>query len=407
MQIVTVGELARILKAALEGEPRLQLVIVRGELMNCKMHPSGHFYFSLRDDAAQIRGVMFRSRARLLPFAPRDGDAVLVTGQVSFYEQGGQVQIYAEAIEQVGIGAELLRLQELRERLAAEGLFSAERKRPLPLVPRRVGVVTSPSGAALRDIIQVGRRRHPRVDFLLAPARVQGQGAAQEIVLALGRLGRSGRVDVIIVGRGGGAQEDLSAFNDEAVVRAVAACPVPVVAAVGHETDATLVDFAADRRAPTPSAAAEICIPPYFEWMARVAELRGRLDSGLRRVARERRSRLQLLTARGPLRRPEELVRARRDRLQALWRVAEHIGLGALQERRTALREMALRLAALSPLGPLERGYALLLREGRPVASIRGLSAGDRVELRLHGGSAQARIESLLEEEIGRVPDVL
>lgn len=237
MQIVTVTELARVLKEVLEGDERLQFILVRGELQNCKLHPSGHFYFTLRDETSQIRGVMFRSRARLLTFAPKDGDAVLITGQVAFYEQGGQVQLYAEAIEQVGIGAELLRLQELRARLQAEGLFSDERKRPLPLVPRRIGVVTSASGAALRDIIQVGRRRHPRIDFVVSPTRVQGQGAAQEIVAALARLVRRRRVDVIIIGRGGGGQEDLSAFNDEAVVRAVAGCPVPVVAAVGHETD--------------------------------------------------------------------------------------------------------------------------------------------------------------------------
>lgn len=407
MQIVTVTELARVLKEVLEGDPRLQLVLVRGELANCKLHPSGHFYFTLRDETTQIRGVMFRSRARLMNFAPKDGDAVLVTGQVAFYESGGQVQLYAEGIEQVGIGAELLRLQELKARLEAEGLFRLERKRPLPLLPRRVGVVTSASGAALRDILQIGRRRHPRMDFVIAPARVQGQGAAGEIVAALGRLARSRRVDVIIVGRGGGAQEDLSAFNDETVVRAVAACPVPVVAAVGHETDVTLVDFVADQRAPTPSAAAEIVVPPYFELMARLGELRGRLDSGLRRVAEERRRRLLLLTSRGPLRRPEEIVRMRRDRLQALHRVAQHIGRGALRERTAQLREMAARLAGLSPLAPLERGYALLLREGRPVRDVGELAPGDEVQLRLRGGTADARIERTHEEEIGRARDVV
>lgn len=407
MQIVTVTELARVLKEVLEGDERLQFILVRGELQNCKLHPSGHFYFTLRDETSQIRGVMFRSRARLLTFAPKDGDAVLITGQVAFYEQGGQVQLYAEAIEQVGIGAELLRLQELRARLQAEGLFSDERKRPLPLVPRRIGVVTSASGAALRDIIQVGRRRHPRIDFVVSPARVQGQGAAQEIVAALARLVRRRRVDVIIIGRGGGGQEDLSAFNDEAVVRAVAGCPVPVVAAVGHETDFTLVDFAADRRAPTPSAAAEICVPSYFEWMARVGELRGRLEGGLRRVAQERRRRLQMLTTRGPLRRPEEIVRGRRDRLAALQRVAQHMGRVAVSERRAVLRELTARLQGLSPLGPLERGYALVLRDGQPIEGISALLVGDRVELRLRKGSADARIEALHEEEFPFGRDVV
>jgi exodeoxyribonuclease VII large subunit len=399
VEILGVFEVARLLTGIMEAEPRLRLVCIRGELANCKAHPSGHFYFSLKDEHAQLRGVMFRSRFRTVAFTPKDGDMVLVTGQVSFYEPAGQVQIYAEQLEQVGLGAQLLRLEELKRRLEAEGLFRAERKRPLPLVPRKVGVVTSASGAALRDIIQVARRRHPSVDLVVAPARVQGQGAAEEITRQLMRIARHPGVDVVIVGRGGGGQEDLSAFNDEALVRAVAACPVPVVSAVGHETDFTLVDFAADRRAPTPSAAAEITVPNFLELLARVRELRARSEAGVRREVLSRRRLVGALAGRPPLRRPLDIVQARRDRLSHDLRLLAHLGKSGSIRRRANLTELRLRLQALDPTGPLERGYALVLKEGTPVARTEGLSVGDEVRLRFWDGSAQARVERVARGE--------
>jgi len=396
MEILSVGDVARILSGVLEAEPRLRLVCVRGELGSVKAHPSGHFYFTLKDDDAQIRGVMFRSRFRRVAFTPRDGDMVLVTGQVAFYQAGGQVQIYADELEQLGLGAQLLRLRELKARLAAEGLFAPERKRPLPVLPRKVGVVTSSSGAALRDILQIARRRRPRQDLVLAPARVQGQGAVQEIVRALGRLGRHPGVDVIIIGRGGGSQEDLEAFNDEALVRAVAACPVPVVAAVGHETDVTLVDFAADQRAPTPSAAAELVVPVEREIAYRLWELGGRLAQGLRRAGERRRDRLLALLQRGPMRRPQELLlRRRRERLAAASRLLGHLGRSGAHQRRARLTAVQARLAGLDPRAPLRRGYALVTRDGRPIAAAALLRPGDRIALHLQDGRASALVDEV------------
>jgi exodeoxyribonuclease VII large subunit len=402
MEILSVGEVARILGGVLEAEPRLRLLCVRGELGSVKAHPSGHFYFTLKDESAQIRGVMFRSRFRNVAFSPKDGDMVLVTGQVAFYQAGGQVQIYAEELEQLGLGAQLMRLKELKARLEAEGLFRPERKRPLPLLPRKVGIVTSSSGAALRDILQITRRRHPGQDVVVAPARVQGQGAAAEVVRALRRLAGHPGVDVIIVGRGGGSQEDLDAFNDEALVRAVAACPVPVVSAVGHETDFTLVDFAADQRAPTPSAAAELAVPVQRELALRIWELRQRLGQGLRRSAERRRDRLAAALQRWPMRRPQELLLRRRERVQAAARLLGHVGRGDALRRRARLQAVQGRLGGLDPRGPLRRGYAMVTKDGRGVTGIRDLLPGDRIEVHLADGQASATIEEIESGEEAR-----
>ena len=395
MEILSVGDVARILIGVLEAEPRLRLVCVRGELGSVKAHPSGHFYFTLKDDSAQIRGVMFRSRFRNVAFSPKDGDMVLVTGQVAFYQAGGQVQIYAEELEQLGLGAQLLRLKELKARLEAEGLFKPERKRPLPLLPRKVGIVTSSSGAALRDIMQIARRRHPGQDLVLAPARVQGQGAAGEIVRALTRLEGCAGVDVIILGRGGGSQEDLDAFNDEALVRAVAGCRVPVVAAVGHETDFTLVDFAADQRAPTPSAAAELVVPVQREIAYRLWELRQRLGQGLRRAGERRRDRLMALMQRGPMRRPQELLMRRRERLQASARLLGHLGRGGALRRQARLQAAQGRLGGLDPRGPLRRGYAMVTKDGQAIALAGALGPGDRIDVHFADGQASALVDQV------------
>ena len=399
MEILSVGDVARVLSGVLESEPRLRLLCVRGELANCKAHPSGHFYFTIKDPEAQLRGVMFRSRFRRVTFRPKDGDMVLVTGQVAFYAAGGQLQVYAEELEQIGLGAELLRLQELKARLEAEGLFAQARKRPLPLLPRKVGVVTSASGAALRDILQIGRRRRPGQDFVVAPAAVQGPGAALELVRALGRLAGRPDVDVVILGRGGGAQEDLAAFNDEALVRAVAAFPVPVVSAVGHETDFTLVDFAADRRAPTPSAAAELAVPVERELALRLWELRARLGQGLRRAWTVRRDALAALCLRGPLRRPQEIVLRRQDRLHGAERLLRHLGERAALRRRSRLDALAGRLGGVDPQAPLRRGYAIVRRDGQPVRRVRELRAGDRLEVRFADGGAGAVVDEVRAEE--------
>ncbi len=372
-------------------------VWVEGELSNFAIPASGHFYFTLKDDSAQIRGVMFRPQNRLLPFRPENGLQVVCRGRVTLYAQRGELQLVVESMEPKGVGGLQLAFEQLKIRLAAEGLFAAERKRPLPSFPRVAGIVTSASGAAIHDILTVLRQRAPGLKVLLAPVRVQGEGAAAEIAMAIDNLNRSGLVDVLIVGRGGGSLEDLWAFNEEVVARAIHASLVPVIAAVGHEVDVTIADYVADLRAPTPTAAAELLV-------RRRLEQENHLDNLLLCLATVMRGRLQLLeqhidglTRR--LRSPQEELAWRRQRLidlntrlhQGVWR--------RLERARATLDGYGGRLDVLSPLRTLSRGYAVVFAEPSDlvVQEAAVLSVGDRIRIRFQDGSVQARVESIKE----------
>ena len=286
----TVSQLTATIRLSIESA--LGVVWVEGELSNSRRWKTGHLYFTLKDDGAQIRGVMFRSALRYLRFEPEDGLQVVARGRVGVYPPKGEYQLVAEHLEPRGTGARQLAFEQLRRRLADEGLFDASRKRPLPALPRRIGLVTSIDGAALRDVLQVLGRRHPDAHVVISPARVQGEGAARSIVAALRRLERVDGVDVVIVGRGGGSAEDLWAFNEEPVARAVADSRVPVISAVGHETDFTVTDFVADVRAPTPSAAAEIALARKDELTARIVRATARLAAAVARDVERRRAAL-------------------------------------------------------------------------------------------------------------------
>ncbi len=392
--VLTVSGLTRYLKASLESDPVLSSVTVEGEIVNFHRHTSGHLYFSLTDSVATIRAVMFRARAATLRILPASGQKVLCTGYVSLYEQGGQLELYVERMEPAGVGAKLLELEALRERLKAEGLFDERRKRPLPRLPRRVGVITSPTGAAIHDILKVLRRRYPGISVLVRGVLVQGAGAPRGIVEALDLMGQRADVDVIILGRGGGASEDLDAFNDEAVVRAVAHCPHPVIAAVGHESDVTLTDFAADHRAPTPSAAAELAVPEREQLHNRVHELDVRLRRSL--LVRRRRAREELwrLVTRGALAHPRRLVAPRRERLDRLW---ERLVAAVLREKEREdwrASSLARRLEALDPDRVLARGYAIVEdTHGRAVGRAAQARRLERLELRFVDGRVRARVE--------------
>src|SRR3954454_22762856 len=295
-RVFSVSELTAAIRGVLEtgfGE-----VWVEGELSNCRTWNTGHVYFTLKDGDAQIKAVMFRSAVRYLKFKPEDGMHVIVRGQLSVYEPKGEYQIVCEHLEPRGLGALQMAVEQLKKKLHAEGLFDAARKRPLPSLPRIIGIVTSLEGAALRDIIKVLRRRHPNAHLLIRPTRVQGEGAAAEIADALRAIVKVPGVDVVIVGRGGGSFEDLLAFNQEPVARAIAAAPVPVVSAVGHEVDVTIADFVADLRAPTPSAAAELVVTAKDEFCARVSRLSRRLEAAARDGLGRRRALLQTLSNR-------------------------------------------------------------------------------------------------------------
>lgn len=389
---LTVGELVGLVAGTFERE--FSHLLVTGELTSVNRAASGHLYFTLSDASSSLDGVMWRSDALRLAFQPRQGDEVMLRGRMGVFARNGRMQLYAAAMKPVGAGAAQKALEALRRRLAEEGLFAAERKRPLPWLPATVGVVTSRTGAALHDILVTLRRRFPGVRVVLASTVVQGSDAPRGIVAALGRLAVSGLCDVAIVGRGGGAAEDLAAFNDEAVVRAVAAFPVPVVSAVGHEVDVSLCDLVADLRAATPTAAAEAVVPVRFELLAEVDTARHRLRSAAqRRVAALR---LGVDAKGGRLRHPSARVAELR---QGADRCAARLER-ALRARATLparrLAALASALDALSPLAVLERGYSLVTAtDGRLVRDAAQLRVGDRVTLRFHRGLARADVGSV------------
>jgi len=391
LPILTVSRLAALLKEVVEEN--FAQVLVEGEISNFSVPASGHFYFSLKDESAQLRAVMFRTQARLLPFRPENGMQVTLFGRVSLYPQRGEVQLIAEKLEPRGVGSLQVAFEQLKSKLAGEGLFAEARKRPLPTFPRTVGVVTSATGAAIHDIVNVLRRRGAGLRVVLRPVRVQGDGAAAEIAEAIADHNRIKAADVLIVGRGGGSLEDLWAFNEEVVARAIHASAIPVISAVGHEVDYTIADFVADLRAPTPSAAAEMVARSRLE-------LEGHLDHLAQRLAGQMQGRLALLDER--LRGLTRRLRSPRQQLQ-LWQ-QRHADLARRLNRSMARRQqeaegrlatLAGRLDLLSPLRTLERGYAIAFAEktGRAVLDADTLTQGDRLQLRFARGRASATVE--------------
>jgi len=435
--IYTVSRLNRETRGLVEGT--LGTIWLEGEVSNFLRHGSGHWYFSLKDDTAQVRCAMFRQRNAALGLLPRNGMQVLVRARASLYEPRGEFQLIVDHLEEAGEGELRRRYERLKRDLAAEGLFDTGRKRPLPRLPRQVGVVTSPTGAAIRDILQVLRRRFPAVPVVVYPVPVQGAGAAEAIAAAIRLAGERAEADVLVVGRGGGSLEDLWAFNEEAVVRAIVASPIPVVSAVGHEVDVTLSDLAADLRAPTPSAAAELVVPDAAEWLRALAGTATRLLGAWRRATARRQEglawagrrlvqlhpalrveqqsqRLDELGSRldaalqGRLELEGHRLAARRAELVALSPRAQLAALGRRLAVTTARLPAALghRLArsrdrlggtvralnAVSPLATLERGYAIVTRaeDGRLLTDAADAAPGSEIEARLARGRLRARV---------------
>jgi len=438
-RVITVSELTAEIRNVLEGQ--LGEMWVEGEISNCRVWNTGHMYFTLKDDGSQIRSVMFRGTLRYLRFKPEDGLHVVARGRLSVYEPKGEYQLVCEHMEPHGLGALQLAFDQLKKKLHAEGLFDSARKRPLPALPRKIGIVTSLDGAALRDIIKVLRRRHPNAHLVISPARVQGEDAAAEITRALRRIGRVPGVEVVIAGRGGGSAEDLWAFNEEMVARAIAACPVPVISAVGHEVDVTIADFVADLRAPTPSAAAEMVVAAKDEFCSRIDRLHHRLNAAAKSHVQRRRNVLHALTARRGIagwparvamhgRRAAELTHElRRAALARLARqsreyriLRQQLEAHDLRRRMAAIRGrlekadgrltavavrsreriegrfrvLAGRLENLSPLAVLARGYAVCWNADRTAIIRRAgvLNAGDRVRVTLHEGEIDCEVRA-------------
>ncbi len=436
-RIWTVGDLVAAVRTRLERE--YTDIWVEGEISNFRAAESGHLYFTLKDNGAQLRVVMFRSQARLLRFKPADGLAVVARGRVTVYEARGELQISADYLEPKGAGALQIAFEQLKAKLAAEGLFNRERKKPIPALPRRIGVITSPRGAALHDILNIVRRRHRGLNVLIYPAQVQGEAAPNEVAAGVRWFNRAQNVDVIVVARGGGSIEDLAAFNDEGLARVVAASALPVISAVGHETDFTIIDFVADLRAPTPSAAAELVIQSQNRLEEQVSGLRRRLQRAARYQLLMSRQRLTELAQHGAFVRMREAIGRRQQRLDELThRLAEahrrqlqryrrrldlasarvrahdmrqrlstmrrdlgaHVAALAataqarLLRRRARVEQAQARLQALSPLNILERGYALVFDEkGKLVKDAAQVSAGEQIRARVHRGEIKARVE--------------
>ena len=390
--IYTVSRLNQDVRALLEGE--FPALWVEGEVSNLSRPSSGHLYFSLKDAQAQIRCALFQNRAFLFRDCPRNGQHVLVRGRVSLYEPRGDFQIIVEYIEEAGAGALRRAYDELRLKLEREGLFAPERKQPLPRFPHRIGIITSPSGAAIRDVLTTLRRRCPGVPVLLYPTPVQGDGAAERIASMI-RLATERRdCDVLLLARGGGSLEDLQAFNAEVVARAICACPIPLVTGIGHETDITIADFAADLRAATPTAAAELASPDRLEWLRRVRLLAERLDGALQRRLAEQRLRLAELTRRLDRAQPRHRLRDRAQRLDDLDQRLRTAMRQRLETTAQRLRGLSGHLHALSPLATLDRGYAIVrqLPGGEILRRADAVHIGDVVEVLLSRGRLYCRI---------------
>lgn len=436
---LSVGELTRHIQRCLETDSLLAAVAVQGEMSNFRPNPSGHMYFTLKEAGASLRCVMFAGQARRLGFRPADGDSLIARGHVSFYPAQGSCQLYVQRLEKAGTGDLFLKFEALKQQLQKEGLTDPARKQKLPLLPRRVGIVTSPVGAALQDLLQVSLRRCPGLPVLISPARVQGAGAAEEIAAAIDRLNRAGDVDVMIIGRGGGSFEDLFCFNEEVVARAIARSVIPVVSAVGHETDFTISDMVADQRAPTPSAAAELVFPHRRELLQRLERNRRGLRMAVERLDVRLNNRLQRLSRwfRGDhylrilVARSEELERLQRELsrnlagsvrqgslrleqagLDRMGRALDRLGRqqesrleqagdrlrlsgqNVLQQAEDRLRNGGRSLGLLNPRAILNRGYAVIRREQSPtpVVDSRGIRVGENLSVELARGKLSVRV---------------
>ncbi|SHK93511.1 Exodeoxyribonuclease VII large subunit [Selenomonas ruminantium] len=401
LRVVTVhsvSDVNRYIKDLLAGEPVLRGIAVRGEISNFKRYPSGHCYFTLKDANSALKCVMFRSYAGALRFVPQNGMQAVAGGSISVYERDGVYQLYVESLLPEGTGDLALAFEQLKEKLAAEGLFDASRKRVLPAFPKKIGVVTSSAGAVLRDIYRVSKRRWPQVQLVLYPVQVQGEGAAGQIAAGIGFFSRKYPVDVIIAGRGGGSMEDLWAFNEEVVVRAIAAAKVPLISAVGHETDFTLADFAADVRAATPSQAAELAVPDRAEVRRQVENLTGQLTRQMQGAIAARRARLENILQSRVLREPQAMLAERRQRLDFLLAGLQKSAQADMQAKRHRLGLLLNRLAAINPAAVMGRGYGLLTRQDKLITSVRDVAVNDELKVTLRDGSIFVRTLAIKEK---------
>ena len=392
---LSVTELNEYVRRLLAGDVLLRNVEVTGEISGYKHHVSGHRYFSLKDANARVQCVMFRQNAMGLDFRPQDGMRVRLQASASLFPRDGTYQLYVTAMQKQGVGDLYQKFEALKQKLMQEGLFDPAIKQELPLLPRTIGIATSLTGAALRDMVRIAKRRDPNVGIIVSPCSVQGEAAAGEIAAAIEKLNADGRAEVILCGRGGGSMEDLWAFNEEIVARAIAASRIPVISCVGHETDFTIADFTADVRAATPSMAAEIAVPVAEELRSSLHAAMRRVQAGLVNANRLRRAELRRVCMSPALREPgKALIGSRREQLSRLWEKCADAQPRRMQKLRMQLEKICARLDALNPSGVLERGYAYVSDAGGVVSGVASLEKGAQVQLHMRDGSATAEILS-------------
>ena len=395
--VLSVSQLNRYIKMNFDADENLANIFISGEISNFTNHyRTGHLYFTLKDDSAAVRAVMFNSSAKRLKFMPEDGMKVIARGRVSVYEASGQYQLYVDDMQPDGVGALNLAYEQLKEKLQKEGLFSELHKKPLPPYPEKVGVITSPTGAAVRDIINVLGRRFPYAEIVFCPVLVQGEGAHLQLTDAVNLFNSERAADVIIIGRGGGSIEDLWEFNDEGLARAVYNSEIPVISAVGHETDFTICDFVADMRAPTPSAAAELAVPDANELQYALSALKNRMFLNVSSGIADRRSRLEYLTSKGVLKSPDEMLSNRSQRLDTAFSKMLSSYENRIGGKKVEFISAATALSKLDPMSVLMRGFAFVSdKSGKNVSSSQALAKGDKINVRFHDGSAVCEVKEI------------
>ena len=395
--VLSVSQLNRYIKMNFDADENLANIFISGEISNFTNHyRTGHLYFTLKDDSSAVRAVMFNSSAKRLKFMPEDGMKVIARGRVSVYEASGQYQLYVDDMQPDGVGALNLAYEQLKEKLQKEGLFSELHKKPLPPYPEKVGVITSPTGAAVRDIINVLGRRFSYAEIVFCPVLVQGDGAHLQLTDAVNLFNSERAADVIIIGRGGGSIEDLWEFNDEGLARAVYNSEIPVISAVGHETDFTICDFVADIRAPTPSAAAELAVPDANELQYALSALKNRMFLNVSSGIADRRSRLEYLTSKGVLKSPDEMLSNRSQRLDTAFSKMLSSYENRIGGKKVEFISAATALSKLDPMSVLMRGFAFVSdKNGKNVYSSQALEKGDKINVRFHDGSAVCEVKEI------------
>lgn len=396
--VYSVSQLNNYVKGVLDKDENLAHIFVSGEISNFKAHYSGHYYLTVKDETASIKAVMFAGNASRLRFMPENGMKVIIFGTVSLFSRDGSYQLYINDMQPDGAGALNVAFEQLKKKLSAEGLFSQEHKKPIPKFPKKVGVVTSLTGAAVRDIFNVLGRRFPAAEVIIRPCKVQGDGAAEDIAKAIKTFNKYNCADVLIVGRGGGSIEDLWAFNEEIVARAVYDSAIPIISAVGHETDYTICDFVADLRAPTPSAAAECAVPDTIELKSRLLAYKQHLFTLTKNAVKTERTKLELIEKSGVLKDPTLKIKDNKSELIYLSEKLSSLADAYINRNKTQLSAIAGKLDALSPLGVIARGYSLAQNGDKVVTSVKNIKIGDEISVKLSDGTFTANVTNIIEE---------